>query len=102
MKLELIEKAPIDEALKEITANESAQADITARTALAGARVILEKALQLAANPDLAGGIDAEQYARQEGITLSAAYKRIHKAAKVGNPIAVKQPGLGWRIQQAS
>jgi hypothetical protein len=81
LKPELIEKAPLDDALVEIKSLEASARTLKVRDladALGNVVGIVEGALQKAANPDLGEeGIAVSEYARLKRMSKAAVYKQI-------------------------
>lgn len=102
-KIELGDLAPIRAALLEIAdLSESAQrthgTDDRVSEAFAIAKHRIEKALEVAADPALDEGMSPLDYARLQGITITAAYKRARK----GQAKTRRVPGKGLRFYIAA
>lgn len=96
MRIELINAAPVREALAEIEKRGQSATDTyneSVARVLSDVRELLAKAIADAENPDLSDGIPVKQYAACEDISESAVYKRISK-----NKVAARKGPDGWRI----
>jgi hypothetical protein len=102
-KLELGDLGPVRAALMEIaelasSAQRTHGADDPVSGALVTAQHLLAKALDVAADPALDEGMSPTDYARLQGITLTAAYKRARK----GQARTRRVPGKGLRFYLAA